>query len=114
LEVETTYNLNLKMKYIITESRLDNVIFNYLDIKLNGIEKRKGVNGDIIFAFPNEEYGILGWKKSGALYVFYELMDGIENMFGLENSDALDVIGRYIEDRYNLKVGYTFKLIYTI
>ena len=95
------------MKYIITESRLDNVIFKYLDWRLNGLEKRKGINTDIIFAFPNEEYGLLSWKKSGILYVFYELMDGIKNMFGLENSDALNVIGRYVEDRYNLKVGYT-------
>ena len=95
------------MKYIITESRLDNIIFNYLDMKLNGIEKRKGRYTDFIFALPDEEYGILGWKKSGVLYVYYKIKEDIQNMFGLESPDALDVIGRYIEDRYNLKVKNT-------
>ena len=95
------------MKYVITESKLDKFIFKYLDIKLNGIEKRKNKYVDIVFGFPNEEYGILGWKKSGDLYVFYELNDEIKNMFGLETPDALDVFGRYVEDRYNLEVRHT-------
>jgi hypothetical protein len=96
------------MKYIITESKLDKVIFKYLDIKLNKIEKMKGVNTDIVFAFPDEEYGLLGLKKSGDLYVFYELIDEIKKMFGLESPDALNVIGRYVEDRYNLEVKHTY------
>ena len=95
------------MKYIITESRLDNVIFNYLDWKLNGTEKRKGRYADIVFVLPDEEYGILGWKKSGVLYVYYKIKEDIQNLFGLESSDALDVIGRYVEDRYNLEVKNT-------
>ena len=97
------------MKYIITESRLDNIIFNYLDMKLNGIEKRKGRYTDFIFVLPDEEYGILGWDKTGDLYVYYEIKEDIQNLFGLESSDALDVIGRYIEDRFNLKVKDTLQ-----
>ena len=98
------------MKYIITESKLDKVIFKYLDMKLNGIEERNGENIDIVFSFPNENFGMLGWKKSGNLYVYYELRDEIKSMFGLETPEALDVIGRYVEDRYSLKVMNT-KLI---
>ena len=94
------------MKYIITESKLDKIIFKYLDMKLNGIEKRNGVYTNIVFAFPNE-HGLLGWKKSGDLYVLYELRDEIKNMFGLESPDAIDFIGRYVEDRYNLEVIHT-------
>jgi hypothetical protein len=96
------------MEHIITKNKLDKIVFKYLDMKLNGIEKRKGVHTDIVFGFPNNEYGLLGWKKSGVLYVFYELKDEIKNMFGLESPDAFDVIGRYVEDRYNLKVRHTF------
>jgi len=29
-------------------------------------------------------------------------------MFGLESPDALNVIGRYVEDRYNLEVKHTY------
>ena len=96
------------MKYIINENRLNDIIFKYLDMKLNGIEKRNGIYTDIVFAFPDEEYGLLGLKKSGDLYVFYELIDEIKKMFGLESPDALNVIGRYVEDRYNLEVKHTY------
>ena len=95
------------MKYIITESKLDKVIFKYLDMKLNGIEERNGENVDIVFSFPNENFGILGWKKSGYLYVSQELSDEIKDMFGLESSDVLNLIARYVEDRHNLEVIHT-------
>jgi hypothetical protein len=36
------------MRYIITESRLDNVIFKYLDGKLDGIELKKDIKNSII------------------------------------------------------------------
>ena len=98
------------MESLITQNRLINIIFDYLDWKLNGIEKRKDINTDIIFAFPNEEHGLLGWKKSGILYVYYKIKEDIQNLFGLESSDALDVIGRYVEDRYNLEVKNTISL----
>lgn len=92
------------MKYIITESKLDKIISKYLDIKLNGVEKRKGRYVDIVFTFPNENYGVLGFEQPGDLYVYYKIIDEIISLFGMEESDALDVIGRYIEDRYNLEV----------
>jgi hypothetical protein len=95
------------MKYVITESKLNKVIFKYLDMKLNGVEERKGRYVDIVFTFPNEEYGLLGWKKSGHLSVYHRLSDEIQNLFGLKDSDALNFIGRYVEDRYNLEVKNT-------
>jgi hypothetical protein len=92
------------MKYIITENRLNDIIFKYLDMKFNKIEKRKGVHTDIVFVFPNEEYGLLGWQKLGDLYVSNIISNEIQSLFGLEKLDALDVIGRYVGDRYNLEV----------
>jgi hypothetical protein len=92
------------MKYVITESKLDKVIFKYLDMKLENTEKTKGKYFDIIFAFPNEDYGLLGWEKLGILYVYYTLSKEIQTLFGLEQSDTLEAIGRYVKDRYNLEV----------
>jgi hypothetical protein len=108
MEYVITENRLKIMKYIITENRLNDIIFKYLDMRLNKIEKMKGVNTDIIFAFPSKKYGLLGWEKSGVLYVFYEFRDEIKNMFGLESPDALDVIARYVVDRYNLEVKHAF------
>jgi hypothetical protein len=98
------------MKYIITESRLENIVFKYLDMKYGTLEQKKGKYSDIIFDFPDEEYGILGWEKSGNLYVFHKLRDEISKYFGLDNNDSLRVIGKWVEDRYNLKVINTVRL----
>jgi hypothetical protein len=95
------------MKYIITENRLNNLIFKFLDVKLDGIEEKKGKFYDIVFAFPGNEHGIMGWEKSEVLYVFNKLRDEISNYFGLEKDDSLRVIGKWVEDRYNLKVMNT-------
>ena len=101
------------MKYIITESKLDRVIFRYLDIKLDGIELKKGKFADIVFVFPGEESGLMRWmgKKSiGQLLTYYEIVDEVETMFSMDESDALDVIGRYVESRYNLNVNKNSKV----
>jgi hypothetical protein len=98
------------MKYIITESRLENIIFKYLDDKLNGFEWRKGQYSDIVLALHGEEYGLMGWEKHDKLYVLYvhwEFVDEIKLMFSMLESESLDVIGRYVESRYNLKVNHT-------
>jgi hypothetical protein len=95
------------MKYIITENRLNDIIFKFLDVKLDGIEQRKGNYFNVIFTFPDEPYGIMGWKKSGDLAIFHKLRDEISDYFGLEKDDSLRVIGMWVEDRYNLKVMNT-------
>jgi len=94
------------MKYIITERRLDKVIFRYLDNKLNGVKKKRGEYCDIVLSFPGEEYGLIGWKKPSQLFTYYEIVDEVETMFSMDESDALDAIGRYVESRYNLEVNY--------
>ena len=96
------------MKYIITESKLNNIIFKYLDTKYDALEQKKGRYSDIVFTFPGEEYGVLGWEKSGDLYVCYELRYEISNLFGLENVNSLRVIGKWVEGKYNLKVTNTY------
>ena len=92
------------MKYIITENRLNSIIFKYLDVKYGALEQKKGKYVDIVFHFPGEEYGKLGLEKPETLYVYDVLMNEISNFFGLESVDSLRVIGKWVEDRYNLKV----------
>jgi hypothetical protein len=93
------------MKYIITESRLESLIFKYLDDKLEGVELKKGKYCDIVFAFPGEEFGLVGWNSPDELFPLLDLINDIELMFSMDRSDVLDFIGRYVESRYNLKVN---------
>jgi len=95
------------MKYIIPENKLDKVVFKYLDLNLKGLEKRKPTfYKGIIFGYPDEEYGIIGWEK-GNLFICINLIDEISKTFGLYESDSKLIITRWVSDRYQLKVKNT-------
>jgi len=96
------------MKYIIPENKLDKVVLKYLDLNLRNLEKRKPKYYEgIVFAYPDEEYGMLGWKNDGTLYIYYELIDEISSVFKLEESDIESLIGRWVSDRLQLEVKNT-------
>ena len=96
------------MKYIIPQDKIDNIVFKYLDLHLIGLKKRKAKYfKGIVFAYPDEEYGILGWINDGTLYIYYELIAEISSTFGMVNSDSESIIGRWVRDRYKLEVRKT-------
>ena len=95
------------MKVIIPEKKLEEIIFKYLDKRFEKLEKVKGKNYDIVFKYPGEEYGRLGWKKPGMLLIYYKLIDDIFSFIPIKKSEIQKIIGRYVEDRYNLEVKYT-------
>ena len=98
------------MKYIIPENKLDNIIFKYLDLNLKGLEKRKtNYYKGIILAYPNQDYGILGWENDGTLYICHEIIDEISSGFGLNGSDSKSIITRWVSDRYKLNVITTIR-----
>jgi hypothetical protein len=96
------------MEYLATNNRLYKSIFKFLDIKLTDIELRKDAYGGILFIFPNEQYGLLGWRDTSILGISHKLVEQVQKMFDLEKDYIYGVIGRYIEDRYKLEVNDTF------
>jgi hypothetical protein len=93
------------MKYIITENKLDNIVFKYLDLNLRDLEKKESKYYDgFVLTYPDKTDGILGWRDDGTLYVYTELFDEILSTFGLEYSDTKYVIARWFRDRYELEV----------
>ena len=95
------------MKITISENRIEQLIFKYLDKKFVNLEKVKGKYYDIVFKYPGEKYGILGWEKSGMLWIYYKLIDNISSIIPIEKSEIQKIIGRYVEDRFNLEVRNT-------
>lgn len=89
---------------------LSNLIFKFLDMKLEGIEKRKSPYFETFFAIPCEEYGMLGSKKTGELYINSQLSKDLINFFGMELSNYLDVIEKYVEDRFNLRITHSYNI----
>jgi hypothetical protein len=91
------------MKVIIPESRLEEIIFKYLDEKFKDLEQIKGRFCPKIFKLPNEEFGIMG-KEGKRLWVNRKLTNKILSFIPIEKIEILKIIGRYVEDRYNLEV----------
>ena len=91
------------MKYIIPQDKLDKVVFKYLDLKR--LEKIKSMYyKGIVFAYPDEPNGILGWGTDNTLYIYDNLIDEISETFGLNESDSKSIIIRWVSDRYKLEV----------
>ena len=94
------------MKFLITESQIDNVIFKYLDnqdfIQINFDEKIYFVNS------VNDVYAQIKYdKNSGWCYVYYKLIEEISTFFSMQDSDSESVIGRWVENRLQMKVTDT-------
>ena len=95
------------MKYIITESRLESLVFKYLDSRLKGIKKKKGKYVDTVFVFPGEEHGVIGHNFTDDLYIFTDLVKDVMTMFSVDVGTARHFFGKYFEIKYNLRVERT-------
>jgi hypothetical protein len=94
------------MKYIITESKLNQVIFKYLDNQdFIQIEK----NDSIYFVnSEDDEFAQIAYVKSnGNCFIYYKLIDEISSFFSLEVSDSEQVIGRWVKNTLQMRVTKT-------
>ena len=79
-------------------------------MNLKGLEKRKQKDWEgIVFAYPDEEHGILAWENDGTLFMYNKLVDEIHSTFGLGRDDSELIIGRWVSDRFQLEVLYTLR-----
>ena len=94
------------MKILITESRLYNAFKGWMDSEISSglYEWKKDEDGDIWLVDTNEGYGhMLLVKKSRNLYVYEDLFTEINNFFPLEESDLLELIGRYVSETFQME-----------
>ena len=92
------------MKYLITESQLDKVIFRYLDIK-NFIQIKRGST----IYFANSEGGeyidsLIEYFRSGECVISFELIDEIKDFFSIEFDNSKYVIARWVENTLDRRV----------
>ena len=94
------------MKYLITESQLDKVIFKYLDNQ-DFIQFER--NDSIYFAnSEGDEYAQIRFDKDdGWCGIYYKLVDEISSFFSMEYSDSKQVIGKWVENSLQMKVTET-------
>ena len=94
------------MKFILTESKLENIIFKYLDNQdFVKVEK----NDSIYFVNSvDDEYSQIRFNKySGRCYIYYELIEEISSFFSIIESDSKVVIGKWVENTLQMKVSNT-------
>jgi len=90
------------MKYLITESQIDNLIFKYLDNQ-DFIKFKKGH----VIHFANsegDEYSQIRYDKDGWCYIYYKLNNEISAFFSMQESDSKQVIGKWVENTLQMKI----------
>jgi hypothetical protein len=89
------------MKYLITESQIDKVIFKYLDNQ-DFIHIKYGVN-DYLVNSEKDEYAQIRYNRiSDYCTINFDLVVEIVKFFSLSPSDAISVIDRWVEKTFNV------------
>jgi hypothetical protein len=94
------------MKYLITESQIDNIIFKYLDNQ-DFIIKR--MSSDNITYFVNSEGdgyvdALIQHHRSGDCVIIFELINEIATFFSIDFDDSKYIIARWIENTLDRRV----------
>ena len=105
------------MKYLIKESQLDRIIFDYL----NGQDFIQIKKYYIIhFAYSeNDEYAQIRYDEDDEIcFINIDLNKEISSLFSLGRDESQKVIGRWVENTLQMKVTNTrdnrmFKLVYS-
>jgi hypothetical protein len=99
------------MKYKITDSQLESVVFLYLDNQDFIQIKRR----DSIFFVNSEgdEFAQIRYNKSrGWCYIYWKLIGEISSFFSLDESDSEQVIGRWVENTLQIRVTHTASMLF--
>jgi hypothetical protein len=94
------------MKFLITESQIDKVIFKYLDNQ-DFIIKR--MNSDNVTYFVNsagDEYvdSLIIYYRNGDCVIIFELITEIAAFFSMGENDSKYIIARWVENTLDGRV----------
>ena len=92
------------MKYLITESQFDKVVFKYLDN--HNFVKRETPN--IIYFLKSESDlradSLINYYKDDECWINFELVDEIAKLFSLDFNDSKYIIGRWVANTLDARV----------
>ena len=90
------------MKYIISESRLDTIMKNYLDSSLLNKEIINNQAG--IAVYDDKENYLEYFRGKRELFILGEFLDDFEALFGLTRKEAVRFIMDWFENEFQVKV----------
>lgn len=90
------------MKFIITESKLDSIVFKYLDNQDFVVIKMKNrlyyVNSE------GDEYAQVRYHpKDRWCTIHYDLADEVSKFFSLDYEDSINLINKWVENKLGIK-----------
>ena len=90
------------MKYIISESRYNKMVSDYLD----GIKYTEYIDDrEIFLGTPNNESGeYLYEKDSGELLINPDIVDMLTKIFSMDDFKAYDAIENWFSEKYNVHI----------
>ena len=99
------------MKYLITDSQLNKIIFDYLNSQ-DFIQIEKG-NKIYFVNSENDKYAQIRFdKEDGWCFIDYDLIREISSFFSLRLYGSEQVIGRWVENTLQMKVTNTTLVTY--
>ena len=105
-QITEQINIYNHMKYLITESQFDKVIFKYLDNQdFIQIERNNGI---YFVNSEDDKYAQIKFDKDdGWCGINYELINEISSFFSIQGSDSKQVIGKWVENTLQMNVTNT-------
>ena len=105
------------MKFIITESKIEKIIFRFLDMKdynivkkkyspILGQKKAKTIVGTYYhFVSPGNDYSDIRYSSwDGRLFITTELIEEVMDMFSIEDDDTLIYISEWVEKQLEREI----------
>ncbi len=94
------------MKFILTESKFEQVVFKYLDNQdFIRIEK-----DDVVYFLnsADDRYAQIRYvKDDGQCFIYVKLVREISSFFSLDEDDSEELIGKWVENTLQMKVSNT-------
>lgn len=92
------------MKYVITESQLDKVIFRYLDVQDLNIIK---IGASTYFSYPDDNFAQIKYggrhRNDELCFIYIDLINDVNSIFSLEQYNSQSIIGKWVKKKLNLE-----------
>ena len=101
------------MKYLITESQLDKVIFRYLDVQDLNIIK---IGASTYFSYPDDNFAQIKYGGNHAnnelCFIFIGLIGKVSSLFSLDRYQSTRIIGQWVKKKLNLDGQMSNKMMH--
>ena len=94
------------MKFEISDSKLEQVIFRYLDNK-NFVIRETPL--DYTLLTWDDKYTPIKIRKNNMIcLIYFKLVKEISSFFSISEIDSKNFISRYVKNKYNLKISGSY------